>query len=165
MSLSVYTNTKVWFFDQSSADITSWLWNFGDGTTATTKNASHVYSVAGTYTVSLTVESDQGSVTAYDTVVVGTSFVDFSQPEITAWFPGTNPQVMLRWSNDGGRTWGPEHWRNAGKQGEYGKRVRWNRQGVGRRRVYEVVLTDPIQWRIVGAYLNAIQVDKDAKPV
>ena len=66
---------------------------------------------------------------------------------------GEDPQVMLRVSNDGGKTWGSEVWRSAGKLGEYGKRVRWLRLGSGRRRVFEVAVTDPIPWRPTGAYL------------
>jgi PKD repeat protein len=34
---------------------TSYLWDFGDGVTATTQNANHVYNEIGSYTVSLTV--------------------------------------------------------------------------------------------------------------
>jgi hypothetical protein len=64
--------------------------------------------------------------------------------------PADNPQVMLRQSMDGGKTWGIEHWRSAGKIGEYGKRVRWNRCGAGRRRVIEISTTDGIPWRILG---------------
>jgi hypothetical protein len=65
-----------------------------------------------------------------------------------------DPQVMLRSSNDGGKTWGSEQWRSAGKVGEYGKRVRWNRMGRSRRRVFEVVMADAAPWRITGAYLT-----------
>jgi hypothetical protein len=65
-----------------------------------------------------------------------------------------NPVVMARWSNDGGRTWGPEQMRTAGKTGEYGHRARWNRTGAGRRRVFEVSVTDPIPWRLTGAFLT-----------
>lgn len=36
------------------------LWNFGDGKTATTLNATHVYTTAGTYTVKLIVTSSNG---------------------------------------------------------------------------------------------------------
>ena len=43
---------------------TSWLWNFGDGTTSTLQNPSHRYLAAGTYTVSLTVTNSIGTVTA-----------------------------------------------------------------------------------------------------
>ena len=36
---------------------------------------------------------------------------------------GTDPQVMIQWSDDGGKTWGNEHWLSCGKMGEFGKRV------------------------------------------
>jgi hypothetical protein len=66
-----------------------------------------------------------------------------------------NPQVMLRLSNDGGKTWVTEQMRGAGKIGEYGRRVRWNRLGSARRRVFEVSVTDPIPWRLTGAYIES----------
>ena len=65
------------------------------------------------------------------------------------------PQIMLRWSDDGGRTWGNEHWISAGQQGEYKLRAIWRRLGVSRDRVYEVAVTDPCAWRLVDAYLQA----------
>lgn len=68
--------------------------------------------------------------------------------------PGSEPEVMLQISRDGGKTWGNERWRSAGATGEYKKRVRWNRCGAGRRIVVRIVMTDPIQWRITGAYLE-----------
>lgn len=37
--------------------ITSWLWNFGDGATATQQNPAHTYTANGVYTVSLTVSN------------------------------------------------------------------------------------------------------------
>lgn len=42
---------------------------------------------------------------------------------------GSDPQIMLRKSRDGGMTWGPEQWRSLGAQGKYGTQVRWNRLG------------------------------------
>jgi len=66
-----------------------------------------------------------------------------------------SPQVMLRLSNDGGRTWISEEMRGSGKVGEYGTRVGWNRLGAARRRVFEVVCTDSIPWRLTGAYLES----------
>lgn len=68
--------------------------------------------------------------------------------------PKYDPVVMLRISNDGGKTWLPEQMRSAGRTGEYGHRVRWNRLGHGRRRVFEVSVSDPTPWRLVGAYLE-----------
>lgn len=65
------------------------------------------------------------------------------------------PQVALRWSDDGARTWSNEYWASAGQAGEYKKRVYWNRLGRSRDRVYEISVSDPIPWRITDAYLKA----------
>jgi hypothetical protein len=69
---------------------------------------------------------------------------------------GSDPQVMLQTSNDGGKTWGDERWRSAGKMGEYLTRVRWLRCGSawGWNRVFRVVLSDPFPRRILGADLE-----------
>jgi len=48
------------FKDLSLGNTTAWSWDFGDGGTSTQKNPSHSYTVAGTYTVSLTVTSAGG---------------------------------------------------------------------------------------------------------
>ena len=67
---------------------------------------------------------------------------------------GSDPQVMMRWSSDGGQTWGNEHWVSAGKIGEFGTRALWRRLGRGYDRVFEVAVTDPVPWRMIGAYLS-----------
>jgi len=51
----------VGFADQSIGDITSWRWDFGDGNMSSTRNPSHTYESAGTYTVSLTISDPDGS--------------------------------------------------------------------------------------------------------
>ncbi len=69
---------------------------------------------------------------------------------------GSDPQVMLRWSDDGGHTWSNEHWRSMGRIGEYGYRTIWRRLGMTlklRDRVYEVSGTDPVKIAIMGAEL------------
>jgi PKD repeat protein/Zn-dependent protease len=43
----------VKFTDSSGTGITSWHWNFGDGTTSTAQNPSHTYTKEGFFTVSL----------------------------------------------------------------------------------------------------------------
>ena len=65
-----------------------------------------------------------------------------------------DPKMMLRWSDDGGHTWSNEHQRDAGKVGEYKKRVRWQRLGRSRDRVYEVSASDRIPWRVIDGYLD-----------
>lgn len=63
---------EVTFTDNSDFFPTEWLWNFGDGTTSTEENPSHLYSDNGTYTVTLTVTNEAGSdsetITSYVTV-------------------------------------------------------------------------------------------------
>jgi hypothetical protein len=67
---------------------------------------------------------------------------------------GEDPQVMLQISRDGGKTWGTEQMRSAGRQGHYGARVRWLRCGSGRRLVFKVRMSDPIPWRIANAFVT-----------
>jgi hypothetical protein len=70
--------------------------------------------------------------------------------------PGYNPQVMLRFSDDGGHTWSNEHWKSMGAIGNFGKRTIWRRLGATmkiRDRVYEVSGTDPVRIYIMGAEL------------
>lgn len=69
---------------------------------------------------------------------------------------GSDPQAMLRWSDDGGHTWSNEHWSPMGKIGAYYQRVFWRRLGMTlklRDRVYEVSGTDPVKIAIMGAEL------------
>jgi hypothetical protein len=68
---------------------------------------------------------------------------------------GSDPVVVLRWSNDGGHTWSNERTGHIGVQGAYDQRVLWNRLGHARDRVYEVSGTDPVKIVITGAYLDA----------
>jgi PKD repeat protein len=63
---------EVSFTDNSVTNITSWLWDFGDGTSSIEQNPTKVYTNPGVYTVSLTVTGPGGSdsiiKTAYITV-------------------------------------------------------------------------------------------------
>ena len=70
----------------------------------------------------------------------------------------SQPQIMLRWSDDGGHTWSNEHWQSTGAYGDYKKRVYWRRLGMTlklRDRVYEISGTDPVKVEILGAELSA----------
>jgi hypothetical protein len=87
-------------------------------------------------------------------LVGGKILIEAAQLTATA----INPQVMLRWSDDGGHTFSNSHWRSMGKTGTYGTRVIWRRLGMTlklRDRVYEVSGTDPIKIAIMGAELIA----------
>lgn len=74
----------------------------------------------------------------------------------------TPPQVMLRWSDDGGHTWSNEHWKSMGALGASAVRVIWRRLGMAdklRDRVYEVSGTDPVKIAIMGAELSVTPTD------
>ena len=69
---------------------------------------------------------------------------------------GTNPTVMLSWSDDGGHSWVPERTGQAGNIGAFRYRVYWDRLGESRNRVYSFKVTDPIKVAWLGADLNAV---------
>ncbi|MBF0399963.1 MAG: hypothetical protein HQL90_04275 [Magnetococcales bacterium] len=64
---------------------------------------------------------------------------------------GSDPQCMLSWSDDGGHTYGNEHWRSMGKIGEYSSRAIWRRLGRFRQRTFKLTITDPVKVVIIGA--------------
>ncbi len=68
---------------------------------------------------------------------------------------GSDPECLLRWSNDGGFTWGNDHALKIGKSGKYRNRAMRRRLGWARDRVYEVTVTDPVYRVVVSANLNA----------
>lgn len=64
------------------------------------------------------------------------------------------PQAMLRWSDDRGKTWSNVHVVDCGAAGNFNTRAVWRRLGRSRYRVYELTVTDPIPWAIKDAYLK-----------
>lgn len=67
---------------------------------------------------------------------------------------GADPQLYLRWSNDAGKTFGPEYNIPVGRIGDYGRMVYYDRGGYGRQRVYWIRYTDPTDQGLVGAMLT-----------
>lgn len=72
----------------------------------------------------------------------------------TATGQGADPQVELLVSDDGGQTWWSAGTRSAGPQGEFQRMPEWLRLGASQNRVFEIVMTDPVPWNIVDAYLD-----------
>lgn len=79
------------FCVNSDRAITSYTWDFGDGTTGSGATASHVYRTLGSFNVSLTVVSDRGlSSTASRSVPIG---VGGTPPTAGFVFSPTNPTI------------------------------------------------------------------------
>ncbi len=63
----------TYFTDQSDGNggtLTTWLWNFGDGSSSVQQNPDHVYATDGTYWVTLIVFNSCGSDTVMQQVVI-----------------------------------------------------------------------------------------------
>jgi PKD repeat protein len=52
---------KVAFTDKSNGQVTSWVWNFGDGQSSIEQNPVHTYWTGGVYNVILTTTNDYGT--------------------------------------------------------------------------------------------------------
>lgn len=72
---------------------------------------------------------------------------------------GVNPQGMLRWSDDGGATYGNEHWATVGAAGQTKNRLNYRRMGLARDRVYDFRYSEPTNRDIVGATLDVTTED------
>lgn len=89
---SVYTDSVVNFSDNSTGEISDWSWNFGDGGTSIDRNPSHIYTVPGTYSVSLTVTGSGG-----DNTVTKTDYI--SVESLTDIFDLTSGSRMVLYPN------------------------------------------------------------------
>jgi hypothetical protein len=67
---------------------------------------------------------------------------------------GSDPKVMLQFSDDGGRKWSSEKWRAMGRQGQFKTRVRFARLGAAKDRVYRYAISDPVRRTLTSALLN-----------
>jgi hypothetical protein len=76
--LSGVSSVTVEFSDISTAQVLSWLWDFGDGDTSIEQNPIHTYDSVGVYTVVLTLTTNYGTEVVtkedYVTVVPGPDF-------------------------------------------------------------------------------------------
>lgn len=71
---------------------------------------------------------------------------------------GSDPQIMLQVSKDGGRTFGIERWKPIGKVGQYkSPRVMWNRLGASQDFVFQFTVTDPILFVVIGGSVKVRQ--------
>lgn len=67
-----------------------------------------------------------------------------------------DPQIMMRYSDDQGRTWSSERWRSLGAMSDFQTRVTWRMLGQMRApgREFEIKMTDAINGVIFGGRIN-----------
>jgi|GEM_PF-393811 len=74
-----------------SIDATSYMWDFGDGTTASEANPTHVYAALGNYTVALTAMNACGETTGTQQVQISvTGTDDLDQKDAFSLYPNPN---------------------------------------------------------------------------
>ncbi len=91
-----------------------------------------------------------GAVTTVTVVSGGSGYT--SAPTVSIRGGSADPQVVLEWSDDSGRTWSNQKWRSLGKIGEYRQYVRWNKLGQSRSRVFKVTVTDNVKFVLINAF-------------
>ncbi len=64
---------------------------------------------------------------------------------------GSDPQLMVRYSDDSGRTWSSEEWLPLGVGGSYLTTVTLSQQGRAFNRVYELAYSEPTRFSLLGA--------------
>lgn len=123
------------------------------------------YENGNIYTIDPTLYSDNGDpirsvlisrhfFAEYNRVTVNRLFIDFESGVGLVSGQGSDPQVMLRISRDGGHSWGKEIRASMGKVGEYTKRAEFRRLGTARDFTFELSITDPVKRVIVGANID-----------
>ena len=66
----------------------------------------------------------------------------------------SNPQLVLRYSDDYGHTWSNEKTVSIGKVGEYKNRAIFRRLGSAYNRVFEISTTDPVKFAVINAFIE-----------
>ncbi len=67
---------------------------------------------------------------------------------------GFDPQVEMRYSDDGGREWVPWRQSDIGRVGLYRTRARWGRLGMSHDRVFQFRISDPVKRAIANANME-----------
>jgi len=67
---------------------------------------------------------------------------------------GEDPQISLRISKDGARTWSNSYSTSVGRAGVFGKQVKFRRLGISQQCTFEITMSDPVKWAVTGSYLQ-----------
>ena len=174
--LTVPSIDLTWVFDAATGLWHKWLyWDAAKGFTRHRGNCCAVmndqivigdYENGKIYSLSQTAETDAGTpvvrvrraphlTTDFQRQYFSELQIQFEPGVGLSTGQGSNPQAMLRWSDDGGSTWSSEHWVTIGAQGQFKNRAIWRRLGSARDRIFEVTVSDPVNCSIISANLKA----------
>ena len=95
----------VQFTDTSAYTPTSWLWDFGDGSTSTAENPSHIYISPGTYPVNLTATNTGGSNSKVKTGLVYVAASTGALPNYNGIYVRAANHDGIRWDTVGNGTY------------------------------------------------------------
>lgn len=157
------TNTGLWHY-RESRDCDRWRANCHAFVWA--KNVVGDYSNGKIYELDLDTftddtdfirrEADSAPIHARgDLAVMHEFFVDMETGVgLDGEVQGSDPELMISWSDDGGRTWSYEIMVKIGKIGEYLTQARIWGLGQFRQRSIRIAISDPIPANIYGAWAN-----------
>lgn len=80
-----FTDLSTYILSDPNNEIDTWSWDFGDGGTSTTQHPTHIYATGGSYSVQLTVGSNQTGCTA--TVILNVILGSVGAPVLTVTSP------------------------------------------------------------------------------
>ncbi len=92
---------------------------------------------------------DDGNRVTYKQFIASMQVGTATPPDPLIDFP-----VFLRWSDDGGITYGEPVPQSLGKGGQFKTQAQWNRLGLARDRVFELTWSAPFNTALNGAYVD-----------
>jgi gliding motility-associated-like protein len=88
-----------------SSAISQWSWQFGDGSTASTQNATHQYLTNGNFTVTLKVVAQNGCTDSSSRIVAIENIIASAAPDTS--LCGSSATIPLRGNGGSSYTWSP----------------------------------------------------------
>ena len=172
--LTFPTANRTWCYDAVTKMWNLWSSNLDDDAESRHRANCHCfafgrhyvgdYASGMLYTIESDVYTENGAPIIRDRITVNMSdkekMIRFAEVEVTAEVgvgisggsgDALAPQLMLRWSKNGGKTWSSELTRSLGRVGEYAKRLVWRKLGRSRQWAFWLRVSAPVKVVITGA--------------
>lgn len=178
--LSFPTGNATWFYDAASEEWFEWIWrdpsdnseNRHRGGCCVFFGGRHLvgdWETGDIYSLEMDVYTDNGDPIIRKRVTQSLSedgrrlFFESLQIDMEvgvglATGQGSDPQVMLRYTNDG-HTWSNLRTRSIGAAGRYKTRVKFGPTGAGHNRAWELTMSDPVEFAVFGAWASITKGD------